>query len=118
MTLTAEANSAHQAELDAQAAADAAARQQMCDDARAAVQAVLVRADGTLLSLAASGLVEVHVDTDHALTVWSDDAVSLAAHRRSGVWTVAVVTMVDGRWSGPGPVVASLADLGAALGGG
>ena len=116
MTLTTEATAARDAELAEQAEADEAARQQMCDDAAAAVQAVLVRADGTLLTLAASGLEQVHVDAENVLTVWSDGPVSLAAQREGG-WVVAVVTKVDGQWQ-RGPVVASLADLGAVLGGG
>lgn len=84
VTLTTEATAARDAKLAEQAESDASARQQMSDDAAAAVQAVLVRADGTLLTLAASGLEQVHVDAENVLTVWSDGPVARRSWRRAG----------------------------------
>lgn len=112
--LTDEAAAQYQARVDAEAAALDEARKQLRQDALDAVRGVLVREDGTVLTLSDAGLATVLVDLDTGLVVVSDDTVSLAASKRDDRWVVRLVENQDG-WTPISDRVRSLADIGAAL---
>lgn len=116
MTLTAEATAAHAAtQVAADAAADAGLRA-LWVAATAALRAVLVRPDGTTLSVSATGLTEAHADADDGLVVWRDpDGLLLAAQLEDDQWHVLLVRKVDGQFALASEPLTSLADLGAAL---
>lgn len=81
-----------------------------------ALRAVLVRPDGSSLTLTQAGLSPVHTDLEAGLVVWSDGTVNVAARREEGEWRVYRLVRVDGEWTPRPPTpLTSLADLGAAL---
>lgn len=99
-----------------QAAADAA-RKALRTAALDAVRAILVREDGTTVTLSDAGLSAVLTDLDHGLVVVSDGTVALAAVQTNSAWAVslAVSDDGDGKWRTASNPLHSLADLGAAL---
>lgn len=99
-----------------QAAADAA-KKALRTAALDAVRLILVRQDGTTMTLAEAGLSAVLTDLDHGLVVVSDGTVSLAAVQSDGSWVVSLAISDEGdnRWRVASDPLHSLADLGAAL---
>lgn len=117
--LTDEATAAYGAE---QAKAEAAAetqRKALRTGATDALRALLVRADGTRLTLTAASLTVRDADIDaeagNGRVVWSDGTLSLAAILDDGAWQVFLVAEVDGQWQRTSEALDDLADLGAAL---
>ncbi len=114
-TLEKEAEDARLADEAAQAEAAAALRQQTLAEARSAVLSILIRPDGTQLTLADVGLSLRHDDLPAGLVVYSDGKVHLAASRRDEVWLPFLASLVDSGWTHVGERLTSLADLGRRL---
>lgn len=115
--LTDQAAAALAAREAAEAAAADAAKKALRSAALDAVRAILVRQDGTTMTISEAGLSAVLTDLEHGLVVVSDGTVALAAVRTDGVWVVrlAVSDEGDNRWRTTSDPLHSLADLGAAL---
>lgn len=114
--LTDEAEAARVAHEASEAAAVEQERQALLTAAKEAIKAMLVRPDGTYLTLSASGLKMVHDDLENGLAIASDGTVALAARRdKGGEWDVYLVRQVDGAWTKASDALRSLAELGAAL---
>ena len=129
MSLTIEARAAHTADLAAvdaaaiasRAAVDAAAlaaRREARQAGTNALRDVLIRPNGTAITLGEARLTVKHDDMAAGLVVWGDtDGVLLAACLRDDVWTVRLVRLVDDEYEVASDVLTDLADLGAALAG-
>lgn len=115
MTLTSEAAAAYEAVLVAEASKADSARKALRQAALDAVKAVLVRPDGTSLTMAEAGVKPVDTDLANGLVVVGDGTSHLAAQLRDDRWVVVVVEQVDGRWTRVGDRVRTLADVGAVL---
>lgn len=114
--LTDEAEKARIAQEAKDAAAVDAERKALRSAALDAIRAMLVRPDGTSMTLAESGLAAVHTDLANGLVVASDGAISLAARRgKGGVWDVYLVTGSGSDWTPVSGDLNTLADLGKAL---
>ena len=114
-TLTEAAEAAYLKHIaDAEAAIEAE-RKALRQAAVEAVRSVLVRPDGTGMTLTEAGLKPVYTVVEQGMVVYSDGAVSLAAIRREDRWPVFLVELVDGQWTRRSDRIRTLAELGAAL---
>lgn len=114
-TLQEEAAVAFAAYQAAQEAEREAKRAAMQADARAAVRAVLIRPDGTQISLTEVGLTFDHVSLEERRAVWRTSDVALAAVKRDGAWSVHLARNDGGAWVMVSEPLRALADLHQAL---
>lgn len=114
MTLTTEAQNAHNDQLTSEAAASAAAREALQAEGMDAIRLALVRQDGTYLVLADIGVTVVYTDEINHIVVVSDQTITLVA-QRSDEWSVRLGTFDGTSVMVRGSELSSLADLGAAL---
>ena len=117
MSLTTEAKAAHDAALAADKAEEAAELTALRQAAATALEAVLTRPNGTVLTVTAAGLTVKRTDDDNSLVVFGDaDGVLLAVQRgKDEDWVVRLVKLVGGEYETASEQLADLADLGAAL---
>ena len=115
-SLTIEAKAAYAAEqaVDATAAEDD--RKILRAAATTALRSVLVKPDGTRLTLSELSLTVKDSDLQDGRVVWGDGTQNLAAILREEEWEVFVVASVDGQWTRLDDApVESLSDIGAVL---
>lgn len=114
--LTDEAEKARLAQEAKDAAAVDAERKALRTAALDAIRAMLVRPDGTTMTLSDAGLAAVFTDLANGLVVASDGTINLAARRgKDGAWDVYLVTGSGSTWTKASDDLNTLADLGEAL---